>query len=198
MASRWNWEEAIGPLELRPGHWGLWGYYCSDGLGLLEGVEFAEELGVEVVLGVFAGNTGGNNSVPIDEMGTYVQSALNNVEYLTGNTSTIWGTLRAQHRHPEPFKLTYIEIGNEDYFTPDYDIRFPFFYDAIKERYPQLTVIATARVESRTMDMLDEHFWSDVGEWPANIHNFYDDAPRDGPQICKIYIEETSAVFKGF
>lgn len=32
----WNWKQTIGPLKDRRGRIGDWGYYNTDGLGLLE------------------------------------------------------------------------------------------------------------------------------------------------------------------
>jgi alpha-N-arabinofuranosidase len=37
--TRWKWYETIGPLKDRPGRPGNWGYYNTDGLGLLEYLE---------------------------------------------------------------------------------------------------------------------------------------------------------------
>ena len=46
--------------------------------------------------------------------------------------------MRAQNGHPAPFKLTYVEIGNEDWFdrSGSYDGRYAQFYKAIKAKYP--------------------------------------------------------------
>lgn len=41
----WNWTKTIGPLEQRPGFPGTWGYENTDGLGLLEYMLWAEDLG---------------------------------------------------------------------------------------------------------------------------------------------------------
>ena len=62
---------------------------------------------------------------------------------------------------PRPFPLHYIEIGNEDQFdrSASYDGRFAQFYNAIKQRYPDLQIIATTPVKSVTPDVLDEHFY---------------------------------------
>lgn len=34
--SEWKWQETIGDLTQRPGREGTWGYYNTDGLGLVE------------------------------------------------------------------------------------------------------------------------------------------------------------------
>ena len=52
---RFNWKETIGPVEQRPGHPSPWGYWSTDGFGLLEFAEWCEDLEMEPLLGVFAG-----------------------------------------------------------------------------------------------------------------------------------------------
>jgi alpha-N-arabinofuranosidase len=52
---RFNWKETIGPVEQRPGHPSPWGYWSTDGFGLLEFAEWCEDLDMEPLLGVFAG-----------------------------------------------------------------------------------------------------------------------------------------------
>jgi alpha-L-arabinofuranosidase len=89
-----------------------------------------------------------------------VQDALDEIQYLTGSTSTPWGARRAANDHPAPFSLNYVEIGNEDFFdgSGSYAARFAQFYDAIKAAYPNLKLIATARVANplRPSDLIDD------------------------------------------
>ena len=68
---------------------------------------------------------------------------------MTGPATSKWGSLRAKAGHPAPFKLTYVEVGNEDFFdrSGSYDQRFVQFSTAIKARYPQLKVISTVGFE---------------------------------------------------
>ena len=75
-----------------------------------------------------------------------MQDALDEIEYVTGGTDTKWGAERAKNGHPAPFKLTYVEIGNEDQFdrSGSYEGRYAQFYKAIKAKYPDLQLIATA------------------------------------------------------
>ncbi len=44
----------------------------------------------------------------------FVDDALDEIEYVTGDASTKWGAERVKDGHPAPFPLTYVEIGNED------------------------------------------------------------------------------------
>jgi hypothetical protein len=40
------------------------------------------------------------------------------VEYCWGNASTAWGKIRIEEdRHPAPYRLQYVELGNEEYNT---------------------------------------------------------------------------------
>jgi alpha-L-arabinofuranosidase len=160
IEERFKWKETIGPLEDRPGHQCPWGYRSSDGMGLLEFLHWCEDLNMEPVLGVYAGySLRGAYVKPGADLEPYVQEALEEIEYVIGDMSTRWGSERARHGHPEPFKLRYVEVGNEDWFdrSGSYDGRFAQFYDAIKAKYPQLQVICTTAVRSRRPDMIDDH-----------------------------------------
>ena len=52
---RFDWKKTIGPVIDRPGHQGPWFYWSTDGLGLLEFLEWCEDLKVEPVLALYAG-----------------------------------------------------------------------------------------------------------------------------------------------
>ncbi|MFY9856092.1 MAG: alpha-L-arabinofuranosidase C-terminal domain-containing protein, partial [Terracidiphilus sp.] len=112
------------------------------------------------------------------------QDALDEIEYATGSTSTKWGAERAKNGHAAPFPLHYVEIGNEDWFdrSGSYDGRYAQYYKAIKQRYPDLQLIATAPIKSMKPDVLDEHFYMSAQESFANV-NHYDKVDRQGPKI---------------
>jgi len=94
------------------------------------------------------------------------------------------GGVRAKDGHPEPFKLRYVEIGNEDQFdkSGSYDGRYAQFHDAIKERYPDLQLIATMPVKSRKPDVVDDHFYRPT-DWFVKEFTHYDKTDRNGPKI---------------
>ena len=86
IADRFEWKNTIGPLAARPGHQGPWGYRSSDGLGLLEYLEWCEDLGMEPVLAVYAGySLNGTHVNPGPDLEPYVQDALDEIEYVTGD-----------------------------------------------------------------------------------------------------------------
>ena len=189
IAERFDWPKTIGPLVDRPGHLGPWAYWSDDGLGLLEFLEWCEDLKVEPVLAVYAGySLAGAHVAAGKDLEPFVQSALDEIEYVTGDASTKWGAVRAKDGHPAPFALRYVEIGNEDWLdkSGSYSERYPPFAAAIRKKYPQLKLIATDASEQtptqRDADVSDEHFYKSPADMMDLVHR-YDKAPRTGPKI---------------
>jgi alpha-N-arabinofuranosidase len=189
VATRFNWKETIHDISKRPGHQDdAWGYWSTDGLGLLEFLEWCEDLKMEPVLAVYAGYSMRQTRIaPGPDLEPYVKDALDEIEYVTGDASAPWGAQRAADGHPAPFKLEFVEVGNEDNFdrTPgSYDGRFGQFYDAIKAKYPKIQVIATARVTGRNPDVVDSHLYVGAGEVAMEGHfHDYDNRPRTGSKV---------------
>jgi alpha-N-arabinofuranosidase len=182
---RYEWKKTIGPMVDRPTHPSPWNYHSSDGLGLLEFLEWCEDLHMANVLAVYGGYSMKQEHVePGKDLEPYVQDALDEIEYATGSTDTKWGAERAKDGHPAPFKLAYVEIGNEDWFdkSNSYDGRFKQFHDAIKAKYPDQKLIATAPVKSVKPDVLDDHFYLSAENYFDDVHH-YDKFDRNGPKI---------------
>ncbi|MEP7322832.1 MAG: alpha-L-arabinofuranosidase C-terminal domain-containing protein [Saprospiraceae bacterium] len=188
------WKTTLGALENRPGHNGSWGYRASDGMGLLEFLEWCEDMNAEPLLGVYAGYSLKGDHIDAGPLlKPYVDDALDEIEYVMGSVNTYWGAKRAADGHPKPFKLTYVEIGNEDWFdrSNSYDGRFNQFRKAIETKYPQLICISTIpgtqypamKVTSgKEPQVVDEHYYrSSYGMWEnASQYDTYD---RKGPKI---------------
>ena len=194
VETRFEWKKTIGPIAERHGHPCPWGYRSTDGLGLLEFLEWCEDMKVEPVLAVYAGySLKGAHVNPGPDLEPFVQEALEEIEYVTGDTNTKWGAQRAKDGHPAPFHLHYVEIGNEDWFdkSKSYDARFAQFYDAIKAKYPQLKTISTigndqpetARVHSRSPDVTDEHYYRSVDTFLHMSPDYAKKYDRNGPEI---------------
>ncbi len=182
---RFEWKKTIGPLVDRPTHPSPWGYHSTDGMGLLEFLYWCEDLKMDPVLAVYAGySLGGEHVNPGADLETYVHDALDEIEYVTGSADTKWGAVRAKNGHPEPFKLTYVEIGNEDQFdkSGSYDERYAQFHKAIKAKYPDLQLISTAPIKGIKPDVQDDHYYVRAKQ---NFHDaaHYDKADRNGPKI---------------
>lgn len=194
IETRFDWKKTIGPVEQRHGHPCPWGYRSTDGLGLLEFLEWCEDMKAEPVLAVYAGySLRGVHVNPGPDLEPFVQEALEEIEYVVGDRHSTWGARRAADGHPKPFKLQYVEIGNEDWFdrSGSYDGRFAQFNDAIKARYPQLKVISTIgndqpermRVRSRNPDMTDEHYYRSTDEFLKMSPDYATKYDRSGPEI---------------
>jgi alpha-N-arabinofuranosidase len=192
--TRFKWWETLGPVHERPGHQGTWGYRSSDGLGLLEFLLWAKDMGAEPVLGLYAGySLKGDYVKPGPDLEPFIREALDEIEYVIGPVTSKWGARRAADGHPEPFPLRYVEIGNEDWFdkSGSYDARFAQFFDAIKASHPQLKCIssigneqpAAKRVKSRRPDVLDEHYYLKTEDFLARSPTFFDKYDRSGPEI---------------
>ncbi len=188
------WKTTLGPIANRPGHNGSWGYRASDGLGLLEFLNWAEDMGAEPLLAVYAGYSLDGDHIDAGPLlKPYVEDALNEIEYVTGSINTYWGAKRAEDGHPEPFKLKYVEIGNEDWFdrSNSYDGRFNQFRDAIEAKYPQLTCISTIAgaqyplikvTSGNPPAVVDEHYYRNAWEMWENASQ-YDTYDRKGAKI---------------
>lgn len=197
---RFEWKKTIGPIEERPGHFNAnWGYPSTDGLGFHEFLQLTEDLGAEplFVVNVGIGHGWIKDYTDIDE---YIQEALDAIEYCNGDVNTYWGAKRAENGHPEPFNMRLIEIGNENYNFDDdrsdhYPERYKAFYDAIKAKHPEITLIGNVEAwgtddpswrNSFPVEMVDEHYYR-TPKWFESRYNKYDSYDRSGP---KVYVGE--------
>ena len=209
-ATMYRWKKTIGPQEERPGQWSKWApYYRTDGIGYHEFYELCEYLGADAMYVVPTGMvcTGWvpqvspwNFRQPEVDVESYIQDALDAIEYAIGGTDTEWGALRAANGHPEPFPLKYVEIGNED-FGPVYWERYSMFYKALHDRYPDLVYIANSIIGAENEDkrkdiasfpdpsqvkVFDEHLYYDV-EWACRNHYRFDGYRRG---VADLFIGE--------
>ncbi|MGH2892773.1 MAG: alpha-L-arabinofuranosidase C-terminal domain-containing protein, partial [Solirubrobacteraceae bacterium] len=187
IATRFDWQTTVGPIQDRPGHFNsAWGYWSQDGMGLLEYLELAEQLHASPVLAVWAGYTLTGTVVPQSQLQPYVQSALDEIQYAIGPTNTVWGARRAADGHPAPFDVSMIEIGNEDFFdgSGSYNAyRWPMFANAIRAAYPQLQLIATTPVTTPAADIVDEHYYNNDPQYFAENAHIFDSRSRTGPKV---------------
>lgn len=187
-----RWKKTIGPIENRPGHWNLWGYRSTNGLGYHELLQLCADLGAEPLLVINCGmSCQGRNGevVPMDALEPWVQDALDAIEYANGPADSKWGAVRAAAGHPEPFDLNYIEVGNEN-SGPLYEERYQRFYNAIKAAYPAMQIISNVAVQSAPADIIDEHYYNSPDFFVQQSAK-YDTYDRGGPRI---YVGEYAVV----
>lgn len=194
--SMYRWRRTLGPIEARPTWRSNWGYNQTLGLGYYEYFCFCEEIGAKPLPVVPAGfNPHRGEGVPIEEIGYWVQETLDLIEFATGDETTPYGKVRAEMGHPAPFGLEYLGIGNEEIGDGFFE-RYPYFHNAIREKYPEIKIINTAgpfavgegydagweSAKKYGSDLVDEHYYSAPEWFLANMHH-YEDFDENGPKV---------------
>ncbi|KAI0030352.1 glycoside hydrolase [Vararia minispora EC-137] len=186
IATRWQWNNTVGPLTSRPGREGTWSYINTDGLGLYEYLVWIELMGMQPIMAIWSGFSLGGQTVANspDALAPYIEQARQQIEFVVGNTSTPGGALRASLGHPEPFTLNFVEVGNEDQFAPStYLYRWPAFMNALQPLFPDIRFLATTfifnPVLGPTPQSYDSHMY-DTPDWFAKNSIMYDGFLRNG------------------
>jgi alpha-N-arabinofuranosidase len=101
--SDWDWHGALGSRDKRaPMFDYAWSAMQANDLGMDEFMTLARLVGVEPYVTVNAGLGDAN-------------SAAEEVEYLNGPATSVWGGRRASNGHSAPYGVKYWNIGNEPY-----------------------------------------------------------------------------------
>ncbi|MBY9078222.1 carbohydrate binding domain-containing protein [Paenibacillus sp. HN-1] len=194
--SMYRWKNTIGDIASRPPRRNNWGYNQTLGLGYYEYFQFCEDIGAKAIPVLPGGyDPHHRRMVPIDDLGPWIQDALDLIEFARGDASTKWGGIRCSLGHPEPFGLEYIGIGNEEVGEPFFE-RYPYFHRAIKERYRDIKVINSsgpfaaggeyergwASARENGSDLVDEHYYQSPEWFLANMDR-YDDFKADEPKV---------------
>jgi alpha-N-arabinofuranosidase len=224
LEERYQWKETIGDVASRKPLINRWNtefkhkftpdYYQSFGLGFFEYFQLSEDIGAEplpilnvgmacqfnsaelapitTASGPNAGNAATGDDLSLD---TFIQDALDLVEFANGSTSSPWGAKRAAMGHPAPFNLKYIGVGNEQW-GPQYLERYEPFAKALKAKYPNIQIVSSAgpspdgdlftkaskRLGELKADFVDEHYYAKP-DWFRNNVGRYDNYARTGPKI---------------
>lgn len=183
LENRFEWKKTLGDPAARSGEYSTWGYRCSYGFGYYEMLQFCEDIGAKAM---FVCNVGlgcqyrMGDASPENKIVYYLDDCMDAIEYAIGDVTTEWGSKRAEQGHPAPFPLQYVEIGNENWGA-EYDKRFDIFYTAIKEKYPELTLISnhglggTGKIAKT--DMIDPHWYVNPEFFFQNT-KIFDNHPR--------------------
>ncbi|MDW4906866.1 alpha-L-arabinofuranosidase C-terminal domain-containing protein [Streptomyces sp. ADMS] len=204
-ASNWErkrsyqWKDTIGPVEQRATNSNFWGYNQSYGIGYYEYFQFSEDVGAMPLPVVPALVTGcGQNQAVVDEalLKRHIQDTLDLIEFANGSVTSEWGRKRAQMGHPKPFRLTHIEVGNEENLPNEFFARFTEFRTAIEAKYPDITIISNSGPDDSgstfdtawqlnrdaNVDMVDEHYYNSTN-WFLQNNDRYDSYDRNGPKV---------------
>ena len=186
METVWYFRNTVGPVWERPSHWLLWHYRTTNGLGFHEYLQLCEDLGVAPLYVCNCGMTcqgRGPRYFNEAEQTDMLEDILGALEYALGPADSRWGALRAEMGHPEPFRLDYLEIGNEN-VGPEYEWRYNLIRAAVLERWPGLTIIANDRGRTQKLeaDIADDHYYN-MPEFFAEGITLYDKYDRKDADV---------------
>lgn len=211
LETRYNWKNTVGPVENRPLNENRWhytfphrffpDYFQTYGLGFYEFFLLSEEIGAEPLPVLSCGlacqfqNESEEAHVKVCDLGSYIQDALDLIEFANGDVNTKWGKLRTEMGHPEPFNLKFIGIGNEQW-GPEYPEHLKPFVEAIRKAYPDMNIIGSSGPNSEgeqfdylwpemaklKVDLVDEHFYRPE-KWFLAEGMRYDKYDRKGPKV---------------
>lgn len=208
LSQRYRWKNTIGPVADRQLIINRWNfefahrptpdYFQTFGLGFFEYFQLAEDIGAAPLPILNCGMACQFNAaelVPVDEIGPYVQDALDLIEFANGDITTPWGKTRAAMGHPAPFNLKMMGIGNENW-GPQYIERLKIFTKAIREKYPYIRLVNSsgtdpngerfdflnAELRKMNADIIDEHYYRKP-EWFLQNARRYDHYPRHASKI---------------
>ncbi|MGP1536802.1 alpha-L-arabinofuranosidase [Bacteroides heparinolyticus] len=211
LATRYDWKKSVGPVENRPLNENRWqytfphrffpDYYQSYGLGFYEFFLLSEEIGAEPLPVLSCGlscqfqNTDADAHVAVCDLGSYIQDALDLIEFANGSIDSPWGKVRAEMGHPASFNLKFIGIGNEQW-GKEYPEHLEPFIAAIRKAYPQMKIVGSSGPDSEgkqfdylwpemkrlKADLVDEHFYRPE-TWFLSQGARYDNYDRKGPKV---------------
>jgi alpha-L-arabinofuranosidase len=208
LERRYQWKTTIGPVEKRRLLINRWNYefihrptpdyFQSFGLGFFEYFQLCEDIGAEPLPILNCGMACQFNSGELclmDELNTYVQDALDLIEFANGPARSPWGAKRAAIGHPRPFNMKLLGIGNEQW-GPQYVERYARFAEVLKEKHPEIQLVAAAgplpddqrfhfiwsKMRELNADIVDEHCYANPVWFFANAHR-YDRYDRHGPKV---------------
>ena len=225
LAQRYQWKETIGDVAARVPLVNRWNteflhkftpdYYQSFGLGFYEYFQLSEDIGAEPVPILNVGmacqfnsaelapiSRAGGPSAPADHnhaddptLDTFIQDALDLIEFANGPASSPWGARRVAMGHAQPFNLKFIGIGNEQW-GPQYLERYEPFAKAVKTKYPNINIVSSAgpapdgdlfdkasqRLRELKAEVIDEHYYAKPEWFRDNVHR-YDNYPTTGTKI---------------
>ena len=176
----------IGPVWKRPSHNLMWHYRTTNGLGYHEYLQLCEDLDMEPM---YVCNCGMSCQARVaeffdeDTVESFLQEALGALEYALGPEDSKYGAMRKEAGHPEPFRMKYVEIGNENW-GPEYNTRYEKFYKVLKEKYPDIIYISNCHTEKSGLptEIADEHYYN-TPEFFMENENRFDSYDRSGPDI---------------
>ena len=213
LETRYEWKNSVGAPENRPLNENRWNYtfphrlypnyYQTYGLGFYEYFLLSEKIGADPLPILSVGlscqyqnsDKDKNAHVAVDQLQSYIDDALDLIEFANGPVTSKWGKLRADMGHPAPFNLKQIGIGNEQW-GPMYPERLQKFMEQIHAKYPKIKICGSSgpsadgkdfdygweQMRKLGVDMVDEHYYKSP-DWFRSNAGRYDNYDRKGPKV---------------
>ncbi|GAC96120.1 glycoside hydrolase [Pseudozyma hubeiensis SY62] len=195
IASRFQWNNTIGPLIDRPGRLGNWAGWNTDGLGVVEMYNFIQKMNARLIVGLWAGVDANNNSVLLKDLDPYVEQQIEFAHFLL-DTEGKWADLRVKSGGPQkPYDVQAFMIGNEGGLTPavDYQTRFDMITNRLKKEFAghagfdEIDLIASAAICVPTgykyrVDLLNQPIYGTPADFVQKYH-MYDEASRSNQTV---------------
>lgn len=173
--SAYHWEDFVGPVLERAGYVNeVWGGQASRYFGTDEFLRMCESLQCEAMICLNVGS------------GT-VEEALGWIEYCIGDPETYYGSMRSKNGHPNPYPVSYWEIGNEIWgewqmgscSAEVYAEKYLEYYRAIKARYPELTLLACGSDRPQWNEMLLSKIHGNLDQLSIHYYHGFVTMPKD-------------------
>ncbi len=123
----YRWKKMIGSRAQRPPYEGHWYPYSSNGWGIFDFLNFSEAAG-------FLG-------IPDLDINESSQDMADFMDYLNASPDSEWGRKRAADGHSAPYRLKYIQLGNEERVDDNYFEKFKALAEVIWAKDPAIILI---------------------------------------------------------
>ena len=186
ITERFEWKKTIGPLVDRPDAPSPWNYHSSDGMGLLEFLEWCEDLKMQPVLAVYAGyshEAGACRAGPGPRALRSGCAGRDRVRHRRHRYEV--GRRARQGRASRAVPADLRRDRQRGLVRPLRQLRRPLRAVLQGDQgasYPDLQLIATTPVKSVKPDVIDDHYYRRATEFFDDAHH-YDKTDRNGPKI---------------
>ena len=123
----YRWKKMIGPRAQRPPYGGHWYPYSSNGWGIFDFLNLCEAAGIV--------------GIPDLDINESPSDMADFMDYYNGTPDSEWGKKRVADGHPAPYRLKYIELGNEERIDDNYSEKFKAVAEVIWAKDPAIILI---------------------------------------------------------
>lgn len=132
------WKNMIGPRAQRQPYRGHWYAHSTNGFGILDFLNFCEAAGLE--------------AIPAFSMHQTPEDMRDFIEYAKGDGKSGWSQRRVADGHPTPYRLKYLQLGNEERVDLAYAAKFEAMARLIWAIDPEIVLVVGDFVYSQPIN----------------------------------------------